>query len=150
MAVVPFLICPSRGPFPPYKSDLAASHVEEKLDQYGFKMCPEGEEIEFWRIFFKGAGIPETHCNSYADVFVDNRITPGMLNDLTREILQVCPMFFFLNRSNVFVLFCFTLFFGYLLPPIAFLFKEKEAMASLSLPLSRSISRVRLSYPPSA
>jgi hypothetical protein len=50
---------------------------------------PQLAELEFWHIFFEEAGVPETHCGSYADVFVDNRITPGMLQDLTREILQV-------------------------------------------------------------
>lgn len=41
-----------------------------------------------WINFFLDAGIPETHSESYADVFEDNRITEAMLHDLTREILQ--------------------------------------------------------------
>eukprot|EP00045_Choanoeca_perplexa_P006426 m.54612 g.54612 ORF g.54612 m.54612 type:complete len:240 (-) comp13636_c0_seq2:207-926(-) len=45
-------------------------------------------ETEFdWHKFFLDAGIPESHALSYADVFVDNRITEIMLEDLTKEIL---------------------------------------------------------------
>jgi hypothetical protein len=42
-----------------------------------------------WLRFFLDAGIPETHANSYAEVFEDNRIKPSMLPDLSKDILQV-------------------------------------------------------------
>lgn len=41
-----------------------------------------------WLDFFTEAGVPEGHCESYADVFEDNRITEDMLSELDREILQ--------------------------------------------------------------
>ena len=42
-----------------------------------------------WEDFFASAGIPETHCGSYAEVFDDNRITFDMLEDMSREYLTV-------------------------------------------------------------
>ena len=41
-----------------------------------------------WLAFFEAAGVPETHAESYADVFEDNRMTEDMLSELDREILQ--------------------------------------------------------------
>jgi hypothetical protein len=41
-----------------------------------------------WLAFFEAAGVPETHAESYADVFEDNRMTEDMLSALDREILQ--------------------------------------------------------------
>ncbi|EDQ88617.1 uncharacterized protein MONBRDRAFT_26242 [Monosiga brevicollis MX1] len=46
-----------------------------------------GEEFT-WLNFFLNAGIPEAHALSYSDVFEDNRITPAMIDELSREILQ--------------------------------------------------------------
>eukprot|EP00730_Choanoeca_flexa_P016048 TRINITY_DN7504_c0_g1_i4.p1 TRINITY_DN7504_c0_g1~~TRINITY_DN7504_c0_g1_i4.p1 ORF type:complete len:193 (+),score=23.55 TRINITY_DN7504_c0_g1_i4:66-644(+) len=46
------------------------------------------DELEFdWHKFFLEAGIPETHALSYADVFVDNRITEAMMDDLDKDVL---------------------------------------------------------------
>eukprot|EP00037_Helgoeca_nana_P017613 m.166856 g.166856 ORF g.166856 m.166856 type:complete len:259 (-) comp24067_c0_seq1:408-1184(-) len=41
-----------------------------------------------WLAFFTDAGVPEGHCDSYADVFEDNRITEDMLPELDRDVLQ--------------------------------------------------------------
>jgi len=41
-----------------------------------------------WFDFFREAGIPPVHSESYADVFDDNRITKEMIPDLSMEVLQ--------------------------------------------------------------
>lgn len=41
-----------------------------------------------WMDFFRSAGVPTMHAESYADVFEDNRITEEMIPDLTIDILQ--------------------------------------------------------------
>ena len=41
-----------------------------------------------WVIFFKSAGIPANLCSDYAALFLENRIQPAMLKDLTKELLN--------------------------------------------------------------
>ena len=41
-----------------------------------------------WLSFFREAGVPVGPAASYANTFVDNRITKSMLMDLTKEYLK--------------------------------------------------------------
>eukprot|EP00039_Didymoeca_costata_P030500 m.29903 g.29903 ORF g.29903 m.29903 type:complete len:289 (-) comp8149_c0_seq1:101-967(-) len=51
-------------------------------------MASDEDQELLWRTFFEESGVPASHVNSYSEVFVDNRITMNMLDDLNREILQ--------------------------------------------------------------